>query len=97
MMNLIKLLMYCATHDCNGEGQEEIGCKAPWDEESPSECKMCHQVLLWKAAVALEKQAEETEKWKSAWATANKLYDEMKDENARLKKELDRQMSICGR
>ncbi|MBR2643779.1 MAG: hypothetical protein IKD54_00635 [Clostridia bacterium] len=53
---------------------------------------LCHV-----AADAIEKQTAIAEKWKQAWKTANTLYEQMKDENVRLKKELDRQMSICGR
>ena len=49
------------------------------------------------AADAIERLQAEVEQWKQAWKTANTLYEQMKDENVRLKKELDRQMSICGR
>lgn len=57
----------------------------------------CMEHLCHVAADAIEKQTATAEQWKQAWKTANTLYEQMKDENVRLKKELDRQMSICGR
>ena len=53
--------------------------------------------LFRDAADAIERLTAEVEQWKQAWQTANTLYEQMKDENVRLKKELDRQMSICGK
>ena len=57
----------------------------------------CRSDLMRDAAEAIGKLITEVETWKQAWKTANTLYEQMKDENVRLKKELDRQMSICGR
>lgn len=57
---LVKQLQYCATHECMQEGEEEVGCDAPygWREG----CGTCNDVLMLRAADAIEElQAQNNE------------------------------------
>lgn len=50
---LVKQLRYCATHDCEHEGVDLVGCTSPYDHGYEGTTS-CNDVLQMKAADAIE-------------------------------------------
>lgn len=57
--DLIKMLRYCAFHDCAGEGEKIVGCTAGMSSRS---CRTCNQVLQAEAADTIEALQKENTK-----------------------------------